>query len=110
MVPPDDQKYIGDVLTWIIAAKITWRVQGHHLGAKDTKATSGSGYQGFLQKVVGVRTIPGYDFHTAEGIQKVYDIVHPASTRMVTMLLYPECSHLIRKVSRYLVEKEQMTR
>lgn len=43
LVPPEAQKNLGSILTWIIASKITWRVQGHHLGARDPKATDGSG-------------------------------------------------------------------
>lgn len=40
LVPADAQKNLGTILTWIIASKITWRIQGHHLGARDMKATS----------------------------------------------------------------------
>lgn len=85
-------------ITWIVAAKITWRVQGHHLGARIGQDGGVLRYQGFLQKVVGVRTIEGCDFKTNEGIQRVYKIVHPASTRLVTAHLYPEYCHMIRHV------------
>lgn len=83
---PFVQKYIS----LIVAAKITFRVSNHHLGARVKSASGAETWSGYTAKVAKNVEINGLGYGSDPARDALHKLVHPASTIAVLTDLYSE--------------------
>ncbi|CAB3409662.1 unnamed protein product [Caenorhabditis bovis] len=98
----EDQQLVRVVLLLIVAGKVTWYAQLHHLGVK-TKAGVPTGYFAKVVAVVG-KSHPAVDIDSRDeaSVSRVYQAIHSASTIAVLKVIFTgkpfvqDLQHIVR--------------
>lgn len=84
-LPVDDRELAVTLVTYVIAAKMSWWSTKHHLGARSSNPTSGSSHEwvGFLAKCCRAKPIDGLGYDNDADRTRLYRVVHTWSTKAV---------------------------